>query len=235
MIHPATNPALLGASSTSSSSSPATSNPASAPAPSGTLGKNEFLSLLVTQLRNQDPLSPLQPYEFAAQLAQFSSVEQLTQLNDSMATQNQQSQLVAALVQTQFGSGLLGKEILAEGDQIEIPKSGSAKMPVEIPGAGGDAKLTLTDDNGRVLATRDLGALAPGKQTLTLPGDLPPGVAHVKIEVTGADGKAVAATTYESGVVSGVHFANGGLTLRIGDLDIPLGALVEVHPASAAS
>jgi len=235
MIRPTTSPALLGASPATTSSAASSPTPASATSPTGTLGKNEFLSLLVTQLRNQDPLSPLQPYEFAAQLAQFSSVEQLTQLNDAMSTQNQQSQLVAALVQTQFGSGLLGKEILAEGDQIEIPKSGAAQMQVEIPGAGGDAKLTLTDDNGRVLATRDLGSLAPGKQTLTLPGDLPPGVCHVKIDVTGANGKSAAATTYETGVVSGVHFANGGLTLRIGSLDIPLGALVEVHPAPAAS
>lgn len=222
MITPTSNPDLFTASSSTRESR-------------ATLGKDEFLSLLVTQLRNQDPMSPLQPHEFAAQLAQFSSVEQLTQLNSAMATQSQQSQLVAALVQTQFGSGLLGKEIVAEGDQVVVPKTGAAKLPIEVSGAGGAAKLTLTDDNGRVIATRDLGAVSPGKQTLTLPSDLPPGTYHAKVEVTGAGGTTVTATTYETGVVSGIHFANGGLTLRIGDLDVPLGSLVEVHPAPTVS
>ena len=53
--------------------------------PSSVLGKDEFLQLLVAQLRHQDPLSPMEGAEFAAQLAQFSSVEQLVSANDTLA------------------------------------------------------------------------------------------------------------------------------------------------------
>ncbi len=197
-----------------------------------TLGADQFLTLLVTQLRHQDPMSPLEPHEFAAQLAQFTSVEQLTKLNDAAEIQSQQSQLVAALVQTQFGSGLLGREILAAGNQVEIPATGSARLPVDIGGSGGRATLKLTDVTGRVIATRDLGDLPPGRQTLSLPSDLPPGVHRVSLEVVASDGSKPRVTTYQSGLVSGIEFGDGGLTLKVGALKIPLGALVEIRPAT---
>lgn len=53
--------------------------------PTDTLGKDQFLSILVTQLRNQDPMQPLQDREFIAQMAQFTSVEQLMNMNKEMA------------------------------------------------------------------------------------------------------------------------------------------------------
>src|SRR5690606_13042023 len=61
----------------------------------GQLGKQEFLELLVAQLRHQDPLNPMQPQDMAAQLAQFSSVEQLIVLNDRMAVQNALGEAIA--------------------------------------------------------------------------------------------------------------------------------------------
>jgi flagellar basal-body rod modification protein FlgD len=67
-----------------------------------TLGKDDFLKILITQLKNQDPMQPLQDKEFIAQMAQFTSVEQLT----NMATE------MKALRQTLgFASGLIGKEV----------------------------------------------------------------------------------------------------------------------------
>ncbi|HTO91403.1 MAG TPA: flagellar hook assembly protein FlgD [Candidatus Sulfotelmatobacter sp.] len=219
MISPTTQPTLF------QSTTPTTS-------PGGQLGKDQFLELLVTQLRNQDPTSPLQPYEFAAQLAQFSTVEQLTQLNDAFSAQSQQTQLLSTLSQTQFSSGLIGREILAEGDQIQIPSSGNASVTCDVGGAGGTATLTLKDDSGHVLQTRDLGTISGGRQTLQLPADLPPGTYHVSISVSGAGGAAVPVTTYETGVVTGVQFKGGSITLQMGDLSVSLGSLVEIHPVS---
>src|SRR5262245_59898425 len=85
----------------------ASSAAAAASAPSSgrdSIGKDAFLQLLVTQLRNQDPTSPLQPYEFAAQLAQFSSVEQLTQLNAGVSALGGQSQLNTLMSETAFSA-----------------------------------------------------------------------------------------------------------------------------------
>jgi flagellar basal-body rod modification protein FlgD len=186
----------------------------------------------VAQLKHQDPTSPLQPYELAAQLAQFSTVEQLTQLNTGMATQTQASQLATLSGQSSLSASLIGRQIEAVGDQVNVPATGSAQVTVDIGGAGGSATLTLKDDGGNVMATRSLGPLQAGtSQTLTLPAGLPPGKWHYSIDVASADKSVVPVTTYVSGVVSAVEFKNGQIVLHAGSFEISLNDLVRIEPA----
>lgn len=198
------------------------------------IDKNDFLTLLVTQLRNQDPLSPLQPHEFAAQLAQFTSVEQLTQLNEGMARQEDSLAMATLLSKTSFSAGLLGRQIVAAGDQVTIPAGSAGRVRIEVGGTGGHAELKLTDSTGREVATRDLGSLPPGRQTLTLPADLPAGSYHYSITVTGAGDKKVNVTTYTTGTVDGISFQDGRIVLKLGAIDIDLDDLAEIEPASGA-
>jgi flagellar basal-body rod modification protein FlgD len=197
----------------------------------GELDKNAFLTLLVTQLRNQDPMSPLQPHEFAAQLASFTSVEELTKVNENLADQTQSVRMAEALSKTSFSAALVGRTIIARGDQVTIPSSGEAKVRVDVGSGGGAATLKLLDDKGNVVTTRDLGQIREGEHTLTLPDDLPAGTYHYKIEVKGDGNKSVSVTTYTSGVVSGVSFENGEILLCIGDIKVPLETLEEVAQA----
>jgi flagellar basal-body rod modification protein FlgD len=199
------------------------------------LAKNDFLTLLVTQLKNQDPLSPLQPHEFAAQLAQFTSVEQLQELNAGVARQEESLAMATLLSKTSFSAALLGRKVVAAGDRVVIPASGSAQVKVEVGGAGGRAKLKLFDTAGHEVATRELGALPPGRQTLTLPGDLPAGTYRYQLEVKGTDDKPVAVTTYTTGVVDGISFLDGRIVLKIGTLEIALDDLAEIEPGSPAA
>jgi flagellar basal-body rod modification protein FlgD len=199
------------------------------------LAKNDFLMLLVTQLKNQDPLSPLQPHEFAAQLAQFTSVEQLQELNAGVARQEESLAMATLLSKTSFSAALLGRKVVAAGDRVVIPASGSTQVKVEIGGAGGRAKLRLFDTSGREVATRELGALPPGRQTLTLPGDLSAGTYRYQIEVKGADDKAVNVTTYTTGIVDGISFLDGRIVLKIGTLEIALDDLAEIEPGATAA
>lgn len=199
------------------------------------INKNEFLTLLVTQLRNQDPLSPLQPHEFAAQLAQFTSVEQLTQLNAGMERQEESLTMATLLSKTTFGAGLLGRQVVAAGDQVTIPEGSAGKIRIEVGGTGGHAELKLTDASGREVATRDLGSLPPGRQTLTLPADLPAGTYHYAVTVTGAGDKKMNVTTYTTGVVDGISFTDGRIVLKMGKIDIDLDDLAEIEPGSAAA
>jgi flagellar basal-body rod modification protein FlgD len=199
------------------------------------LGRDEFLRLLVTQLRNQDPLSPLQPHEFAAQLAQFASVEQLSQLNEGLAQQLAATHLNAIVGQTALSASLIGRSVVALGDQVEIPANGSGQIRAEVEGAG-QATLRLFDAAGNVVAERDLGPVSGGRRTLDLPDDLPPGTYRYELTVTAADGSALGVTPYTSGVVDGVFFRDGEIRLRMGGLEVSLDALAEVErPLSPAT
>jgi flagellar basal-body rod modification protein FlgD len=81
----------------------------------GALGKNEFLNMLVTQMKNQDPLDPVKNEDMIAQLAQFSSLEQMQNLNSSFASYRSESAMLAA---AQWGGQLMGFE-MKDGTAVE--------------------------------------------------------------------------------------------------------------------
>lgn len=88
------------------------------------LGKDAFLQLLVTQLKHQDPLNPMDDKEFVAQLAQFTSLEQLMGINTGVTSMNEafkQQQMMNAV-------SYIGKDVLASGDQISKIKDGVSKL-----------------------------------------------------------------------------------------------------------
>jgi flagellar basal-body rod modification protein FlgD len=192
------------------------------------LGRDQFLRLLVAQLKNQDPMSPLEPHEFAAQLAQFTSVEKLEQIEGALSILQGQNQLSSMLSETAFSASLVGRTIVAEGRRVHVSAGTPASVTVDIGGTGGRATLKLKDASGREVATRELGPLAPGRQSLTLPADLPAGNYTYELSVVDAEGKAAPVKTYTTGTVSSVRFANGRIVLSLGDFDVSLDDLVEI-------
>jgi len=219
MISSVTNSALFGA-------------PAGSTAPKKSLDKDAFMTLLVTQLRNQDPMNPADSSQLAAQLAQFTSVEQLSQLNDAVASQELSLQEATLLSKTSLSASLIGRRAIAIGNQVYVPTTGPAQVRIEVGAGGGQAKLRLLDSSGREVATRELGIVPAGRQTLTLPADLPAGTYHYEITVTGPQDVKVPVTTFTRGMVDGVTFKNGQIVLRIGSLEVALDDLAEIEPES---
>ena len=84
---------------------------------SDVLGKEDFLALLVTQLRYQDPLNPMDGTEFASQLAEFSGLEQLISLNEGIESLSGNNALAQLTLNTDLSASLIGKTILGFGDQ----------------------------------------------------------------------------------------------------------------------
>jgi flagellar basal-body rod modification protein FlgD len=199
------------------------------------VGKDQFLSMLVVQLQNQDPMNPMDSQEFAAQLAQFSSLEQLAQLNDVMEQSLQLSQINALIGQTQFSASLMGKTVVAAGNQVHVPTTGGASIHVDVGGNGGRATLTLLDSSGHEVAVRDLGTVAAGAQNLALPGDLPAGDYTYRLEVKGADDATVSVTTYTTGVVDSVIFRDGAIYLRLGTLEVALDDVAALEPGAGTT
>ena len=130
-----------------------------------TLGQDEFLTLLVAQLQNQDPLNPTDATEFTAQLAQYSQLEQLFNLNDAMdglTAAQTSSQKVSAL-------SLIGKEVVVE--DTHFPFDGApTRIGYRVDGPATDISLQIRNSAGATVATLNASDTTPGEHFLTWNG-----------------------------------------------------------------
>ena len=198
----------------------------------GTLGKDDFLKMLVSQLKNQDPMNPMDGTQFASQLAQFSTLEQLVQMNENFTTQQQQNTLTQ---QAGLGASMIGKEVTATGNQVVVGAAGTVSVPVELGGNAEKVTVTVKDGNGKTVATHDYLNVASGKQTFSFDAGLDAGSYSYEVTAQGTGGQSVPVTTYVHGVVDGVFFNQGQVYLRSGDLEIALDSLVEVQTPTGST
>lgn len=215
----------------------------STPAPADTgkgksaLGKDDFLKLLVTQLRNQDPINPQKPEEFSAQLAQFSSLESMQNIEKVLQSQVDAGGMTTLAMKADLGASFIGRRVVAAGNGLEVGAGDKdSTVTVDIGAGGGKTTVTVLDEKGKEVTTKSLGWREAGRQELSL-GELPPGKYTYKVSVTGATGAEVTSQTYTVGIVDGVSFQNGSVILKSGDLTFLLDNVVEVEraPAGASS
>jgi len=105
-----------------------------------TLGREDFLLLLVTQLKNQDPLSPMSNEDFIAQTAQFTSLETLEKINENIVESNQDS----ALMRNMFATSMIGKEIKVNTNKISLLNGNTTGIEFDIP-QGSEAFVSIRD------------------------------------------------------------------------------------------
>lgn len=206
----------------------------------GSMGKDEFLQLLVAQLRNQDPLSPMKGEEFAAQLAQFSSVEQLMGIHDQLKLQFQLDSAAMEARASTSALELVGREIVGAGDWMVVDQEGGAAPLTVGLAASGEGWLRILDATGVEVASGPVGFLDAGRNAVDpgrLAGSLPPGSYRYELTVTGSDGQPVTAQTFSRFRVEGVRFGpQGPVLLGPGGAEVPLGSVVEVRwPEGPAS
>jgi flagellar basal-body rod modification protein FlgD len=194
-----------------------------------TVGKDEFLKLLVVQLQNQDPLNPMDSTGFTSQLAQFSSLEQLTNINTSI-TNLASSQ---GSMQGTLAAGLIGKNVKVAGNQVSL--NGSANINYNLSGAAAQVKVAIYDTNGKLVRQVALGNQNAGSGTYawdgkdTLGNTLPNGQYTVKVDAVDTAGKPVAANTLTNGKVTGLVFENNSTYLVVdGTLRVKLADVQEV-------
>ncbi|MFN9214755.1 MAG: flagellar hook assembly protein FlgD [Gemmatimonadota bacterium] len=210
----------------------ATAGTTAAPAgrnPKSVLGKDEFLKLLVAQLKNQDPTNPMDGQQMAAQLAQFSSVEQLIAINEKLGAQATTDDATAKAISNSTAIAAIGKTVTALGNQVELPAA-DARVRGIVQGTG-QGTLSLRDANGTIVARRDLGLVRAGDQSFAL-GDLaaglPAGTYTWQLDVRTAQGATVPVTPFITGRVTGVEYGPGGAMLVAGRLRIPVGTVVSL-------
>lgn len=185
-----------------------------AAAKSKELGKDEFLKLLVTQMENQNPLEPQDNGEFIAQLAQFSSLEGIDNLNDTMGGFVSSYQSNLALEAT----ALVGRQVLVPSDTAWLQQGEPFTGIVELPVSSPDVKLAIYDQSGQLVRNVNMGSMAADDHELVWDGlsnsdePLPSGLYSVKVEAQ-IDGKIEQLTTLLGANVNSVTLGtNGGTT-----------------------
>jgi flagellar basal-body rod modification protein FlgD len=111
------------------------------------LGQDAFLKLMITQLKNQDPLKPMDPSEFLGQLAQFGTVTGIQSMQDSLTTLSDSLRSSAVL----GGTSLVGHDVLATADTMALGETGSITGSVAIPENASAATLLVTDASGQLV------------------------------------------------------------------------------------
>lgn len=180
------------------------------------LGKDAFLQLLVTQLKNQNPLEPQDNGAFVAQLAQFSSLEGITTLNDTvsgLAGNYNSSQALQA-------SSLVGRSVIAPGDKAVVDTTKSLSGTVVVPSSVAAATLKITDATGKVVRTIDLGAQPAGNASFIWDGkndagETVPAGTYSFGATTSIDGQAVALITNLPATVNSVTISQTGGELML--------------------
>ena len=183
-------------------------------APAGsttTLGQSDFLKLMTAQLKNQDPFNPTDNTQMVAQLAQFSSVAGISQVNTTL------SSIATKLGATSVAdaTSYVGRNVLTAGNTAYPRASGGIAGAVELGGDTSNVAVTITSPTGQVLKTLQLGAQAQGTATYDWDGTTdngqPAGAGPFKVSVS-ADraGQAVSATNLVWAPVQSVSIPNGG-------------------------
>lgn len=194
------------------------------------LGKDAFLKLLITQMKNQDPLKPMEGIEMTQQLAQFTSLEQLQNLNSQFTSMN-------SAIQSQNNYqvlNLVGKNVKAKGSSISVsggvPTGGSFTLE-----AAATVQATIYGSSGELVRTINLGALKAGTHSLTWDGLTSKGTAaadgvyQVEFTTKGSDGKPVECSTQMQGKITGVTFnPDGTVSLSMSGIKINISDIQEV-------
>ncbi len=217
---------------TAAAAAAATASGATATPAGGALGKDAFMKLLIAQMQNQDPMNPMQGDQMATQLATFSSLEQLQQINATLTSQQTSSGSLLGAIQATSAMNTIGHTVVAAGNQLQIGGSGGASSVTAAIGTGGGAAtLHIYNSAGTEVGTRSLGTVAAGKQTFAL-GDATSGLADgtytYRIDVKDTSGNAVGVQTYMTGVVDGVSSEQTGIVLTAGSLSIPYASVVQI-------
>lgn len=189
-----------------------------------TLGKDDFLKLLVAQMKNQDPLAPMDGTELTAQLAQFSSLEVLQNIDAEI-----QSLKTAQLAANNTRAvDYLGKTVTAAGDSFELANGAISDFRFRIDDSAAQTFVKIYSSAGGFVTSLDMGAKAVGEHVITWAGTDSQGIQMQEgtyfAEVMAVDGNEnpVGVETIFSGRATEINFRDDTAYIMIGNREVTL-------------
>ncbi len=200
------------------------------------MGKDDFMKLMTAQLKYQDPINPVKNEEMAAQLAQFSSLEQMMNVNQNLekmvAGQRPQENMIAA--------SLIGKRVMSDFSKINYDKKSEPTVKFDLPANTSETLVAVADEKGEVVREIKLGAMKQGPQAIKWDGkstkglEQPAGNYTFHVMAKDMAGKPVEVKTGNSGIVSGVVFDQGRTLLMVDGKKIPVESVGQIEQDVAA-
>jgi flagellar basal-body rod modification protein FlgD len=194
------------------------------------MDSDDFLTLFVTQLQNQDPLNPQDSSQFISQLAQLTQVQQAYNTNTNLQTLIAQGTNAATLSTT----GLIGGTVQAPGSQVSLTAGSSTSINFSLASAANQVSVSIQDSTGATVDTITAGATAAGQGSVTWAGtdssgnQLASGNYTFTVAAQDASGNAVTTSPLIMGTVTGVDMSGATPMLKIGTMEVDLTTVTTV-------
>ena len=175
--------------------------------------QDRFMKLLVAQINNQDPLSPMDNAQMTSQMAQINTVSGIQQVNQTLTSMAAQFTAMQVLQ----GTSMVGHNVLTAGSTLVAdPSTGMAIGAFDLPGAANSVKVDVLAPSGQVLDTVDMGALPQGRQSFQWNAASYQGSGSPTFRVTATNGnQAVATTSLVGDKVVSVGSVNGAMSIQL--------------------
>lgn len=201
------------------------------------VGKDEFLKLLTFQLRNQNPLKPYDNQEFAAQLAQFSQLEQLVDIRALLEEQVYTNNILTQTIANSALPGMIGKNAKAQVDNFTHDGVSTHTLGYDLPRNVESAYLTIRDVAGRIIKQVELGEndLKQGNHKIEWDGknengdSVGAGKYYFNVEGKDAQGGNFTAYTFLYGKIESVRFKAEGTMLVINGTEMALNSIADIY------
>jgi flagellar basal-body rod modification protein FlgD len=183
------------------------------------LDKDDFLKIMITQMRHQDPTKPFEADKLGAEMAQITSVEQLTNLNQALGKMSTQNKPLERLAMT----SMIGKTVTVDQSRFNHIQGQNASLSFDLPIKSQNVEVELISERGETVYREDLGEMVPGRRSFVWDGKgdsgfpAPAGNYFLRVIATNERGVSVPVSSQQKTQVMGISFQGEEPVLLVGD------------------
>jgi len=198
------------------------------------ISHEQFLQLMVAQLKNQDPLTPMESNEFTTQLAQISSLEQLVSIDSNVEEGIGIDLVLTQAINNTLAATLIGKDVTAYGNDIALQEDRSVDIDFKLSSFAEKVEVQVYDQAGNLVRTIETNGLAAGKHSVIWDGegnngeDFPEGEYSFTVTATDGNGTEISSYALMVGMISSVRFENGAAVLMVNGREIAFSNVLEI-------
>jgi len=210
------------------------SNAVSSTTANASLGKEDFLLLMIEQLKSQDPLNPMDSNQFSEQLAQFSSLEQLTNINESLNNSIDANFQLTQSINNTLASTLINKQIKLDSNSADYSGQDNVTFGYDLPSNAGSVVINVYDENGNVIKTINNSSIKAGEHKLSWDftdnngSTVPFGSYTFEVVATDLNDENITTNFFMYGQIDAIRYTEAGTKLIVDGFEYDLSDVTEI-------